>query len=118
MKTIVLLLVLAAGFLGTSCAKNPEAFYFGPYSEAEQLYNKEEYAKAIEKYQAYSDENPEGNLSVISQYYIAKSYRALGQADQAKDLFQKIMSQHPDLVWAHFAESQLKEMGEGSAEKK
>lgn len=95
-----------------SCARNrgPEHFYFGNYSEAEQFYNKGEYQKAIEKYRAYIDENPEGNLAVISQYYIAKSHVALNEMDKATEIFKKIKRDYPDLVWASFAETQLKDL--------
>jgi len=103
--------LLCTVLLFSSCSRHSsEQFYFGSYSEAEQLYNKGQYAKAIEKYQNYVDDNPEGNLAVISNYYIAKSHAALGHADQAKEIYQKIIKEHPDLVWANFAETQLKEL--------
>lgn len=89
-------------------------YYFGSYSEAEIFYNHKEYQKAIQRYQAYIDENPEGNLAVISQYYIAKSQMALGHADEAKVIFQRILKEHPDMVWANFSEGQLKELEKGS----
>ncbi|HLD50628.1 MAG TPA: tetratricopeptide repeat protein [bacterium] len=105
----ILLLVLGIGF--SSCAhKTSENFYFGNYSEAEALYNRGEYEKAIQRYQAYVDENPEGNLALISQYYIARSKMALGRIDEAKSLFQKIVTEHRDTVWANFSESQLKDL--------
>ena len=114
-----LYIILAAACFFASCAlRGPEQYYFGSYSEAERFYNKGEYEKAIEKYKFYQDENPEGNLAVISQYYIGKSYAALGKMDQAKDAYEKIVKEHPDLVWANFADNQLKEMsvrGEGAA---
>ena len=106
----------------TSCAhhRGAENYYFGNYSEAERLYQKGQYEKAIQKYTAYRDENPEGNLAVISEYYIAKSHAALGHNDEAKSLFQKIIKEHPDMVWANFSETQLKELeaGEKPAEQK
>ncbi len=89
-------------------------YYFGSYSEAEIFYNRKEYQKAIQRYQSYIDENPEGNLAVISQYYIAKSHLALGRTDEAKALFSKILSEHPDMVWANFSEGQLKEIEKGA----
>jgi outer membrane protein assembly factor BamD (BamD/ComL family) len=106
-------LLLLTSLVLTSCARwkgGPERFYFGPYSEAEQFYNKGEYEKAIEKYQAYIQENPEGNLAVISQYYIAKSQSALGRNDEAKNNYNEIIQKYPNLVWAKFAETQLKEL--------
>ena len=105
---IVLFVFMA--FALVSCARSRESFYFGNYSEAEQLYNKGEYDKAIQKYQVYRDENPEGNLAVISLYYIGKSKAALGQIEEAKKIFEQIIKDHPDIVWANFSETQLKEM--------
>ena len=105
----------------TSCAFHHSSrnFYFGNYSEAEQFYNKGQYEKAIQKYQAYIDENTEGNLAVISQYYMAKSHAALGHKDEAKALYQQIAQKYPDLVWANFSKTQLKELeGAAPAEKK
>ena len=98
----------------SSCGRNHESFYFGSYSEAEQLYNHGEYEKAIQKYQAYRDENQEGNLAVISLYYIGKSRAALGQNDEAKKIFEQIIKDHPDAVWANFSETQMKQLGTGN----
>ncbi len=111
-KQTLLLLVLSLSL--TSCArwfpKGTEHFYFGHYSEAEAAFNKGSYQEAIDKYSAYVAENPDGSLAVIAKYYTAKSYANLGQADKARALYQEVMTKHPDLVWAKFAESQLKDM--------
>jgi TolA-binding protein len=107
-RSLWLLVLLTLGL--ASCAHNPESFYFGNYSEAERLYNKGKYQQAIEKYQAYLADNPVGNLAVISQYYIAKSYVALGKTDEAKPLFEKIVKDYPDVVWANFSKTQLNEI--------
>ncbi|OGW80277.1 MAG: hypothetical protein A2Z83_02585 [Omnitrophica bacterium GWA2_52_8] len=109
MRLIISLLLLPVLLL-SACARNPESFYFGNYSEAEKLYNKGNYDKAIEKYQAYIDENPEGNLAIISKYYIAKSYVATGKNENAKKIFQEIVDKYPDLVWANFSQTQLNEL--------
>lgn len=103
--------MIVGGLLLASCAsKGPAHYYFGDYSEAERLYNKGEYEKAIDKYNAYLQENPEGNLAVIARYYIGKSYAALGDKERAKEVFNKIVAEYPDLVWANFAKNQLKEL--------
>jgi TolA-binding protein len=107
------LILCLLGFTVTSCArakKGPEHFYFGSYSDAEKLYNEGLYEEAIAQYQAYIDENPEGNLAVISRYYIARSHAALGHTDQARKIFSSIVEQHPDLVWANFSKTQLEEL--------
>ena len=113
MRPKISLLLIPAALLLAACAHHPENFYFGSYSEAERFYNRGEYAKALEKYQAYREENPEGNLAVISLYYMAKSHAAMGHTEEAKSLFQKVMKEHPGLVWANFSEAQLKELDNG-----
>ncbi len=95
----------------SGCAHNPESFYFGDYSEAEKLYNRGAFKEAIEKYDAYLKDHPEGNLAVIAQYYIAKCHVELKEPDLAKPIFEKIVKEHPDVVWAKFSETQLQEMG-------
>ncbi len=110
-KTAALLLFLfPVLMMSTGCIRRSQNFYFGHYSDAERHYTKGEYDKAIEKYQAYRDENPEGNLAVIAQYYIAKSYQALGKTEDARVNYEEIKKSHPDLVWANFSETQLKEL--------
>lgn len=110
-KKLFILLLAAVTLAGCLNRGRREGdYYFGSYSEAEVFYNRKEYQKAIQRYQAYIDENPEGNLAVISQYYIAKSQLALGRTEEAKAIFQKILSEHPDMVWANFSEGQLKEI--------
>jgi len=93
----------------TSCLSRREVFYFGNYSQAEQLFNQGDYLRAIQRYQAYIDENPEGHLAIISQYYIARSHQALGHADEAKTIYERIVRDHPDVVWANFSQTQLNE---------
>ena len=110
MKGLNLLIGLMLVLSLTSCARQSETFYFGDYSEAEAFYNQGEYKKAIQKYQAYMDENSEGNLAVISQYYIAKSHAELGNLQEAKNRFQRIVDKYPDVVWANFSQTQLQEL--------
>lgn len=102
--------ILAAVFLFNACAHRGDSFYFGAFSDGEQYFNKGEYEKAVEKYQAYIHENPEGNLSIISRYYIGKSYLALGETDKAKEAFELIVRDYPEQVWANFAKTQLEEI--------
>ena len=104
------LTILSFLFLLSACVRRAETFYFGNYSEAEKFYNKKQYDKAIQKYQAYLDENPQGNLAVIAAYYMGKSHAALGHAEEARAIFEKIRKEHPDLVWASFSETQLKQL--------
>jgi tetratricopeptide (TPR) repeat protein len=102
-----LLIVSLLAFLG--CRSTP-AFNFGAYSEAERFYEKKEYEKAIAKYDQYIKENPEGNMAVIAHYYMAKSHEELGQPDPASTLYEKIIQDHPDLIWADFSKARLEEL--------
>lgn len=100
-------LILFASLSG--CHSTP-SFRFGTYSEAEKLYKKREYRKAIEKYEEYARENPEGNMAVIASYYMAKSYESLGETQKARELYEKIIRDHPSLIWADYSKNQLKEL--------
>ena len=105
---LVIILFLLLVFPGCSAA--PRAFDFGTYSEAERHYEKGEYEKAIAKYEEYLREDPEGNLAVISTYYLAASHEGLGRAEEARRLYEKIIRGHPKLVWADFAKARLEEL--------
>ena len=107
--------MLIAVILIAGCAHNPDQFYFGNYSEAERFYAKGQYDRAIQKYQSYIDENPEGNLAVIAAYYMGRSHQALGHIDEAKIIYESIVNNHKDLVWANFSETQLKELASASS---
>ena len=111
-RSLSIFLFILIPFTAVSCARrqSPDNFYFGAYSEAEALFNQKQYERAIQKYQAYIDENPEGNLAVISQYYMAKSHAALGHTEDARVIYQKIVKEHPNLVWANFSDTQIKEL--------
>ena len=92
------------------CRSTP-AFNFGVYSQAERFYEKKQYSKAIAKYEEYVRENPDGNLAAISYYYTAKSYEGLGEREKAREIYQKIAKEYPNVVWADFATARLKELG-------
>ena len=105
---IFLLFLILLG-LASSCRSAPH-FNFGPYSEAEKLYQKGKYEKAIAKYEEYLRENPQGNIAVVSYYYMAKSYEGLDRPEKARPLYRKIAKEHPGLIWAEFAKTRLKEL--------
>ncbi len=106
-RSFVVLLFLL-GLAG--CQGRPLQFEFGAYSEAERFYERKEYGKAITKYQEYLHENREGNMVVIAQYYMAKSHEELGQVEEARSLYERIVKEHPALIWAEFSKSRLKEI--------
>ena len=95
--------------LFVSC-QSTGSFHFGSYSEGERLYEKREYGKAIAKYEEYIRDHPEGNMAVISQYYMARSYEELGQAEKAREIYEKIVKEKPQLIWASFSKTRLEEI--------
>ena len=105
---MVVVLSLFLSFLG--CRTTDEGFNFGAYSQAEKFYEKGKYDKAIEKYQEFLRENQEGNMGVIAQYYMAKSYEGLGRIPEARELYEKIAKENPKLMWADFSKDRLKEL--------
>ena len=109
--------LLFLSLIFVSCHSKP-SFNFGSYSEAEQLYEKGEYEKAIGKYEKYIHENPEGNMAVIATYYMAKSYEATGRYEKARELYEKIVKEHPDVIWVDFAKDRLQELSSQSSVQK
>lgn len=105
-----LLLLLLFG----SCRSSP-GFDFGAYSAAEEFYERGEYRKAIEKYEEYVRENPEGNMAAIADYYRAKSYENLGEVDKARGLYAKVVKNHPAVIWANFSKTRLEKLQSKSA---
>ena len=116
-ESFTALLILVLFSVSAASCHSSQSFNFGPYSEAEHLYKKGKYKKAIDKYQEYLRDNPDGNMAVISYYYLAKSYEGLDQTEKAKELYEKIVKEHPGLVWADFSKTRLEELSKSSASK-
>ena len=104
MAFLLILLPVLAG-----CSTHSE-FSFGNYSEAEQLYEKGKYEKAIQKYENYIRENREGDMVAIASYYMARSYEALKRPEEARSLYRKIRDEYRKSVWAGFAKERLQEL--------
>ncbi len=98
-------------FILSGCLHMPTRHDFGSYSNAEKFYTEGKYDKAIDSYKKYIEEQPDGNLAIISQYYIAKSHVALNQKSEAKAEFEAIINKYPDLIWAELSKEQLKNLG-------
>ncbi len=100
----------------SGCLRGPSRHQFGDYSNAEKFYAEGKYEKAIDSYSKYIDSHPEGNLSIIAEYYIAKSYAELNKVAEARSGFQAIASKYPDLIWAELSKEQVKALdGLGTA---
>ncbi|OGX45222.1 MAG: hypothetical protein A3G38_03595 [Omnitrophica WOR_2 bacterium RIFCSPLOWO2_12_FULL_51_8] len=114
MKPFKVILILVLSLLLANCRSAP-SFNFGAYSEAERLYEKKEYQKAIAKYEEHLREHLEGHLAVIARYYMAKSYEALGQGNEAGKIYRQIVKDEPKLIWANFARARLDELAKESS---
>lgn len=103
------LALLTVVFL-SGCLRSPARHQFGDYSNAEKYYAEGKYEKAIDSYQKYIEQHDDGNLTVIAQYYIAKSYVALENQGEAKKYFQSIIDQYPELIWSELSKEQLQKL--------
>jgi len=99
-------LILCLPILFSACATFAPTT-FGSYSEAEGAYAKGNYDKAIEKYHEYLVENPDGNMAIISQYYIARCYSEKGDTDRAKQGYEDVIRKYPKSDWAAFSKERV-----------
>jgi len=91
--------------LTVGCAQRE--VYIEGYSEARSSHERQEYAKAIEQYQAYVAEHPESPLVVPVTYQIAECNEALGKTDQAVAHYRKVIELQPDGTWARASKDKL-----------
>jgi len=107
--------VYGSGFIYDQIGKykfriSANSFFQTNTKQAEKLYQKGQYEKAIEKYKEYLSSNPHGNMAAIAQYYIAKSYVALNKSLEAREEFQKVIDRYPKADWASFSKTQLENL--------
>ncbi len=67
---------------------NQENMFF---NAAEQIFLSENYAKALSSLQAYMKEYPHGENVKLAEFYMAESYKNLGQKEQACDWYKKVI---------------------------
>lgn len=61
------------------------------FNSAEQVFLSENYQKALVSLQSYLDKYPSGKCVYKADFYMAESYKALGKAEQACDLYKKVI---------------------------
>lgn len=110
MKTYkAIAVVLALPILLAACSRFSETS-FGYYSQAEKYYSEGKFEKAIDAYEDYLKQEPQGNMAIISHYYIAKSQAAMGKTGEAEKGFNEIIKKYPSSNWAKFSKDQLEQL--------
>lgn len=66
------------------------------FNAAEQIYLSEDYEKALASLGSYVSRYPSGSLSGKAYYYMADSYRQLGQKETACDAYAKVVTMGGD----------------------
>ncbi len=107
MKTVVLFLLFP--ILASSCANFQKSSY-GSYAEAEKAFSRGKYEKAIAGYRDYLEQNPGSSMAVIAEYYIGKSYAAMGMTGEAEKVYRDVIKKYPQSSWADFSQKRLDEI--------
>lgn len=81
--------------------KDREKLYF---NTAEQLFLAENYTGAVSSLEKFLQDYPESDRSAEAYFYLAESFRILGNKEKALDSYEKVWKQSPD---CSFAESSL-----------
>lgn len=61
------------------------------FNAAEQIFLSENYEKALVSLRSYLDRYPDGRHGFKADFYMAESYKILGQSDQACDSYRKVI---------------------------
>ncbi len=65
------------------------------FSSAERLFQERSYEKALEKYQAYLSRYPDSPLLPAALMKIGEIYSGQGNYEKARNIYEKLMHQHP-----------------------
>lgn len=77
--------------IGKSSLKSEDEKEMMIFNAAEQNYLSENYPKAITSIESYISRYPEGKMLPAAEFYMAESYRNLGQLETACDHYLKVM---------------------------
>lgn len=93
------------GRSGMKTESEKEAMIF---NAAEQIYLSEDYEKALASLEKYLGQYPSSRMADKAYYYMADSYRKLGQKEKACDTYAKVVSlgsgSYQELALVHYAE--------------
>ena len=90
----------AVGLTTGKSDSEKEDLYF---NAAEQIYQTEDYAKALASLQHYLERYPQGRKVALADFYVAQCYRALGKKELACDWYDKALRQDDAAAFAQTA---------------
>ena len=78
--------------IGKSATKTADEREVMIFNAAEQIFLSENYNKALASLQSYLDKYPEGKFAYRADFYMAESYKSLGDKEQACDCYRKVIA--------------------------
>lgn len=82
----------------------------GLFEQAEELFSKKEFKKAILDYQKFRDSKPKDKRVVTAIYKMGVCFQELGLKDEAKTFYQEVVSKYPSSVEAQKCKIRLKKL--------
>lgn len=79
----------------------------GPFTSAEEEYNKQNWGEAILSYMKYREQNPKGKRYAEATYKIGYSFQQLGKDAQAKSFYLEVVNRYPSSPHAKKAQAQI-----------
>ena len=80
----------------------------GPYTMAEEHYNKKSWSEAVISYMDYREQNPGGKFYAEATYKIGYAFQQLGKPTEAKSFYEEVSKRFPGSPFAKKAQAQLK----------
>ncbi len=79
----------------------------GPYARGERAFKQQKWAEAIEAYEQYKLQHPQGRMLDKVTYRLGVSFEKIGFIDQAKKSYEEVILKYPRSRWEKKAEYQL-----------
>ncbi|MFQ5952309.1 MAG: tol-pal system YbgF family protein [Candidatus Omnitrophota bacterium] len=80
------------------------------YDEGKNLYNREEYRKAVEYFQKVVNDSPESDMTEVAMYYLGSSYEHMGNYDKAITIYGQLIDKYKRGFWVKAAKKDIKEI--------
>jgi len=102
--TMLLVPVLLAG-----CAASGQ-YLDDQYSMAKKAYEDQDYATSVKSFNQYMADHPNSLMTEMVLYYLAKSYKGLGDNQKSIETYQKLIDQYKTGSWVDWAKQDLAKM--------